>query len=108
MPSFEQVNGLKGFMIAPTAIIKGLGMSIDLQNIQVIVLNQPQVEGATGDYHSNYINKGQAAFEQLTKNQQNFGFIHIKSVDEAGHDKSIELKIKSIKKTDDMIKHIVE
>ena len=37
-------------MIAPTAIIAGLGQSIGLDMIKV--------EGATGDYHTNLDNKG--------------------------------------------------
>jgi 2,3-bisphosphoglycerate-independent phosphoglycerate mutase len=41
-------------MIAPTAIIKGLGMSIDIDIIDV--------EGATGDYHTNFTNKGSIFF----------------------------------------------
>ena len=36
-------------MIAPTAIIAGLGKSIDLDLVEV--------EGATGDYHTNFTNK---------------------------------------------------
>jgi hypothetical protein len=36
-------------MIAPTAIIAGLGMSLEMEIVQV--------EGATGDYHTNLINK---------------------------------------------------
>lgn len=44
-------------MVAPTAIIKGLGMSIELDDIEVI--------GATGDYHSNFIAK--AGFNLIFK-----------------------------------------
>lgn len=33
-------------MIAPTAIIKGLGMTLGIEQIEV--------EGATGDYHTNF------------------------------------------------------
>jgi 2,3-bisphosphoglycerate-independent phosphoglycerate mutase len=36
-------------MIAPTAIIAGLGMSLEMDIVEV--------EGATGDYHTNLINK---------------------------------------------------
>ena len=36
-------------MIAPTAVIAGIGMSIDMDIIEV--------EGATGDYHTNFDNK---------------------------------------------------
>ena len=36
-------------MIAPTAIIAGLGISLGMDIVEV--------EGATGDYHTNLINK---------------------------------------------------
>lgn len=38
----------------------------------------------------------------------NFGFVHIKAVDDAGHDKSLEKKTEYIKKVDEMIKFIYE
>ena len=33
--SFEKVHGLKGFMIAPTAIISGLGQTLGIDTIKV-------------------------------------------------------------------------
>ena len=44
---------MKGAIIAPTAIIQGLGKTIGLDYIKV--------EGATGDYNTNLINKAKAA-----------------------------------------------
>jgi 2,3-bisphosphoglycerate-independent phosphoglycerate mutase len=49
-------------MIAPTAIIKGLGQSLDMYT--------PDVEGATGDYNSNYKNKMDAAIALFKDNQK--------------------------------------
>lgn len=40
--------------------------------------------------------------------EYNFGFVHIKAVDDAGHDKSLDRKIEFFKKTDDMVKVIIE
>jgi len=79
------MHGLKGFMIAPTAIIKGIGMHLELDIFDV--------EGATGWYDSNYDNKFTSA-ENLFKNKgYDFGFVHIKAIDDAGHDKDAKLKV---------------
>jgi 2,3-bisphosphoglycerate-independent phosphoglycerate mutase len=43
---FGKKWNLTPFMIAPTAIIKGLGMTLGIEQIEV--------EGATGDYHTNF------------------------------------------------------
>lgn len=175
-------------MIAPTAIINGLGRSIGLDIIQV--------KGATGDYHSDYIAKVKAAIanfedkekgrvltvqinepnsfcgqffqcsrillhpgtpisQQKQQQQQrrtgglellekvclrraaflttlssfffikkkkifikhyyfvgfwsgyNFGFLHIKAVDDAGHDKSLEKKQKYLEKVNEMVGYFI-
>lgn len=40
---------MKGFMIAPTAIICGLGQTLEMEIVKA--------PGATGDYHSDYSSK---------------------------------------------------
>jgi len=77
---------MKSFMIAPTAIIKGIGMHLDFDIFDV--------EGATGWYDSNYDNKFESAENILRNENYDFGFVHIKSVDDAGHDKNAELKVR--------------
>jgi hypothetical protein len=54
-----------------------------------------QVEGATGDYHTNLSAKKDALVQHLTPVDSNytFGFLHVKAVDDAGHDKNRELKV---------------
>ena len=84
-PTFEEMHGLKSFMIAPTAIIKGIGMQLDFDIYDV--------EGATGWYDSNYDNKFESAENILRHEGYDFGFIHIKAVDDAGHDKNVALKV---------------
>ena len=79
-------------MIAPTAIIAGLGMSLEMDIVEV--------EGATGDYHTNLINKAgfiiiyiyqfiDSFIENINKDYD-FGFLHVKAVDDCGHDKNID------------------
>ena len=79
---------MKAFMIAPTAIIKGIGMHLDFDIYDV--------EGATGYYDSNYYNKLNYAETLLKQDDYDFGFVHIKAVDDAGHDKNANLKVLSI------------
>ena len=75
-------------MIAPTCIIAGLGMTAHFDIIEA--------PGATGDYHTNLESKFRTAQHTITNTQQDygFGFIHIKAVDDAGHDKNVDLKVK--------------
>jgi hypothetical protein len=56
-----------------------------------------QVEGATGDYHTNLSAKKDALVKHLTPadSSYTFGFLHVKAVDDAGHDKNRELKVLS-------------
>lgn len=85
-------------MIAPTAIIAGIGKSLSMDIIRV--------PGATGDYSSNIMEKGKAALELLTLSSASaneFGLIHVKAVDDAGHDKDFHRKKHFIEKVDEMI-----
>ena len=52
---------MKGFMIAPTCIIKGLGVTLKFDIINV--------EGATGSYDSDYEAKFRAALKLLLQNK---------------------------------------
>ena len=73
-------------MVAPTAIIRGIGMTFGLDLVES--------PGATGYYDSDLNMKAETCANKLmTDEKYNFGFIHIKGVDDAGHDKSLEIKI---------------
>jgi 2,3-diphosphopglycerate-independent phosphoglycerate mutase len=83
LPSFEERHALRAFMIAPTCIIRGLGISLGMHTFVP--------PGTTGDEHSLLGNKVNCAVRLLQQKRQNdddeydFGFLHIKCVDEAGH-----------------------
>jgi len=72
-------------MIAPTAIIRGTGITFGMDIIEV--------EGTTGFYDSNLDNKARKAVESITKDDYDFGFLHIKAIDDAGHDKNLQMKV---------------
>ncbi|KAJ5066644.1 cofactor-independent phosphoglycerate mutase [Anaeramoeba ignava] len=100
--SFEKRTGLKTFMIAPTAIISGLGITIQLDIIKA--------QGATGDYHTNMESKGKVAAEHLMNEDENydFGFVHIKATDDSSHDHLPKLKSELIEKADKMLRNLLE
>ena len=83
LPSFQSKHGLKSFIIAPTAIIRGVGLELGMDLID-------DVEGMTGYYDSNLEGKVIRAGKEFIENTNNyeFGFVHVKAVDDAGHDKN--------------------
>ncbi|KAF0685826.1 Aste57867_22348 [Aphanomyces stellatus] len=100
VPNFETTHGMKSFMIAPTCIIAGLGKSLDMQLIPVA--------GATGDYHTNLLNKADAALRCFESRDFDFGFVHVKAVDDAGHDRDVAKKMEFLEKADEMIARIIQ
>jgi 2,3-bisphosphoglycerate-independent phosphoglycerate mutase len=94
MPAFEQKHNLKGSVVAYVDLIRGLGIYAGM--------NTADVEGATGNFYTNYENKGLAAIGEF-ENGADFVFVHIEAPDECAHRKEIENKVKSIEKIDDMI-----
>jgi 2,3-bisphosphoglycerate-independent phosphoglycerate mutase len=82
-------------MIAPTAIIRGVGLSFGVDVVDV--------EGTTGYYDSNINNKALKAIELITSDKYDYGFVHIKGIDDAGHDKSLKIKIEQLEKVDKAI-----
>ncbi|RLN72042.1 hypothetical protein BBJ28_00006736 [Nothophytophthora sp. Chile5] len=100
VPTFADMHGLTPFMIAPTCIIAGLGMSLDFE-----IVTAP---GATGDYHTNLNAKAATALEILRRGDVDFGFVHVKAVDDAGHDRDVAKKAHYIERADEMIALLLE
>ena len=87
-------------MIAATAIIKGTGISFGIK--------VETVEGATGYYDSNLDGKALKTVEMIASDDYDFGFMHIKGVDDAGHDKRLDIKVEQLEKCDRAIRILVE
>lgn len=94
LENFAEKYGVTGSIITAVPLIQGIACGIGLNVIEV--------EGATGDYWTNYIGKGEAGAEAI-KNGDQFLFIHIEAPDECGHDGDLDLKIKSIEHIDEEI-----
>ena len=103
LPTFQEKHGLKPFVIAPTAIIRGVGLELGMDLID-------DVEGMTGYYDSNLEGKCIRASQEFieNKNQYDYGFIHVKAVDDAGHDKNEQIKIEQLEKVDRAVAKLVE
>lgn len=87
-------------MIAPTAIIRGVGLTFGMDLID-------EVDGMTGYYDSNLGGKMTKGAECLIERDYDFGFIHIKAVDDAGHDKDLNRKIEQLSKADVALEKLV-
>ncbi|GMF32768.1 unnamed protein product [Phytophthora fragariaefolia] len=100
VPTFTEMHGLNPFMIAPTCIIAGLGMSLGFE-----IATAP---GATGDYHTNLRSKAETALKLLRGGEFDFGFVHVKAVDDAGHDRDVAKKVYFIERADEMISMLLD
>jgi 2,3-bisphosphoglycerate-independent phosphoglycerate mutase len=91
LPNFFEKYGLNGSVISAVDLIKGIGICAGLEPIEV--------EGATGNFHTNYEGKARAALDAL-QNGRDLVYIHIEAPDECGHRYEIENKVKSIEAID--------
>lgn len=100
LTSFEEKYGLRGAMISAVDLLKGIGISADMKVIEV--------EGATGNVHTNFTGKGEAAVKALLEDGCDFVYVHVEAADECGHRGEIENKVLSIEKLDNMTKLICD
>lgn len=91
LPGFTEKYGLKGAVISAVDLIKGIGLCVGLESIDV--------PGATGTIHSNFRGKADAALAALKKGVD-FVYIHLEAPDECGHRCEINNKVKSIELID--------
>ncbi|EYU39361.1 hypothetical protein ABFS82_11G093700 [Erythranthe guttata] len=113
VPEFEKLHGLRPCMVAPTKIIAGLGLSLGIDILEA--------SGATGDYRTLLTSKATAIASALSapfkscpnvfvpgedehkpgpSDGYDFGFLHIKAIDDAGHDKASIFKAKGLEAVD--------
>jgi len=90
MPTFKELYGLDGAVVAAVDLIRGIGRFAELEVIDV--------PGATGFIDTNFEGKAEYAIKSLENND--YVFIHVEAPDEAGHMGSIEEKIKAVENID--------
>jgi 2,3-bisphosphoglycerate-independent phosphoglycerate mutase len=94
IPLFIEKYGLCGSVISAVDLIKGIGIASGM--------NPVSVKGATGNIHTNFMGKGQAALEEL-KEGRDFVYIHVEAPDECGHQGQLEEKIQAIELIDSQV-----
>jgi 2,3-bisphosphoglycerate-independent phosphoglycerate mutase len=91
--TFKELYGKKGAIISAVDLLKGIGIYAGLDIIEV--------PGATGYLDTNYEGKTRAAIEALKT--RDIVFVHVEAPDEAGHEGSLEKKLKAVEDFDSRI-----
>lgn len=94
LPNFAEKWGLKGTVISAVDLIKGIGLCAGMESIDV--------EGATGNVHTNYAGKAAAAIDAFARGQE-LVYVHVEAPDECGHRAEIENKVRSVELIDSQI-----
>ncbi len=94
VPNFKEQWGLNGAVISAVDLIKGIGLCAGMQSIDV--------EGATGNVHTNYDGKAQAAINAF-RDGCDYVYVHVEAPDECGHRAELENKVLSVELIDQKI-----
>jgi len=91
LPNLSEMFGIRGSVISAVDLIQGLGICAGLHVVEV--------PGATGNIHTNFKGKAQAAIDEFERGQD-YVFIHVEAPDECGHRAEIDNKVRSIELID--------
>jgi 2,3-bisphosphoglycerate-independent phosphoglycerate mutase len=93
MVSLQDRFGLRGAVVCAVDLVRGIGVYAGLTAIRV--------PGATGDVHTNYQGKADAALTALKTHD--IVYVHVEAPDEAAHAGSLTDKLKAIECFDDIV-----
>lgn len=100
LEKFEDKFSLKGGIISAVDLLKGIGKLADMRVIEV--------DGATGNYDTNFSGKAQACLDALDDGLD-LVYLHMEAPDECGHHGDAEHKIYSIEQIDEkVVKPVIE
>lgn len=99
LPAFETLHQKRGGVISAVDLVKGIGI---LAGLNVI-----DVEGATGNWDTNFQGKANACVDALLEGLD-FVYVHMEAPDECGHHGDAEKKIYSIEQIDGVVKTVCE
>ena len=94
LPSFEKKWGVSASVVSAVDLIKGIGLCAEMEVLDV--------EGATGNYHTNYKGKADAAIDAFKRGRE-FVYVHVEAPDECGHRGEFDVKHLAIEKIDSEI-----
>lgn len=91
LPSFAEKWGKKTTVISAVDLIKGIALCAGMESIDV--------PGATGNLHTNYRGKAEAAADAF-RHGQDMVYVHVEALDECGHQGDARGKVQSIEHID--------
>lgn len=91
LPSFSEKWGVRGAVISAVDLIKGIGICAGMRSIDV--------DGATGNVHTNYKGKADAAIEAF-ENGYELVYVHVEAPDECGHRAELDNKVIAVERID--------
>lgn len=92
---FSEKFGMKAGVISAVDLIKGIAILADMKSIDV--------DGANGNFDTNYKGKADAAFDLLTKDDADFVYLHLEGPDECGHRGEAENKRYAVEMIDEKV-----
>ncbi len=95
LDGFTEKTGLKGGVISAVDLVKGICLLAGMKFIPV--------EGATGNYDTNFTAKANAAADALIDGGLDYVYIHMEGPDECGHHGDVEHKVFSIECIDGQV-----
>ncbi len=87
LSSFKEKWGLDATVISAVDLIKGIGICAGMESVDI--------EGATGNYKTNYKGKADAAIDAFARGKE-LVYVHVEGPDECGHRAELENKVASI------------
>lgn len=95
LENFCDVYGKKGAVVSAVDLIKGIAILAGMNSIDV--------EGATGNIHTNFDGKAQAAADALLKDGADLVYVHLEAPDECGHQGDTPGKVRSLELIDEKV-----
>lgn len=93
--NFYETYGKKGAVVSAVDLIKGIAILAGMNSIDV--------DGATGNLHTNFDGKAKAAADALLKDGADLVYVHLEAPDECGHQGDAEGKTRSLEIIDEKI-----
>jgi 2,3-bisphosphoglycerate-independent phosphoglycerate mutase len=90
MEPLKEKYGIRGAVVSAVDLLKGIGVYAGMEVVDV--------PGATGYYDTNYEGKAKYALQALERND--YVYLHVEAIDEAGHAGDVEKKIECIEEFD--------
>jgi len=92
---FENLYGKKAAVVSAVDLIKGIALLSGMKSIDV--------EGATGNIHTNFEGKAKAAADALLEDGYDLVYVHLEAPDECGHQGDAEGKTRSLEIIDEKV-----